>query len=69
MSFVDVKSIPEWMDDWCKIPLNHMFADDSHWLTTLIVSSESLQINGWYHFQENCQETNTIIHYYMDVHY
>jgi 8-oxo-dGTP pyrophosphatase MutT (NUDIX family) len=57
---------PKWFDDWKLIPLNNMFADDSLWLTTLLSSSDPMEINGWYHFQENCQETNTIRHYYMD---
>jgi 8-oxo-dGTP pyrophosphatase MutT (NUDIX family) len=58
---------PEWFEDWNLIPLHNMFADDSLWLTTLLSSSTPLTINGWYHFRENCQETNTILHYYMQV--
>jgi 8-oxo-dGTP pyrophosphatase MutT (NUDIX family) len=62
---------PEWFEDWNLIPLHNMFADDSLWLTTLLSSSSTttplLRINGWYHFRENCQETNTILHYYMQV--
>ena len=58
---------PKWFEDWYKIPLDNMFADDSHWLTALLASPKPLEINGWYHFRENCQETNTVLHYYMDV--
>ena len=58
---------PRWFEDWYKIPLDNMFADDSHWLTALLASPKPLEINGWYHFRENCQETNTVLHYYMDV--
>ena len=58
---------PEWFDDINEIPLHNMFADDSLWLTTLLSSSIPIHINGSYHFQENCQETNTVLHYFMDV--
>jgi hypothetical protein len=58
---------PTWYDDIYMIPLDNMFADDSLWLTTLLSSKEPLAINGSYHFQENCQETNTILHYCMEV--
>lgn len=58
---------PRWYDDIYLVPLDNMFADDSLWLTTLLSSKEPLEINGSYHFQENCQETNTILHYYMNV--
>lgn len=56
---------PEWFEDWYRIPLDNMFADDSHWLTALLSSDKPIEINGWYHFRENCQETNTILHYHM----
>mmetsp|Transcript_20747 Transcript_20747/g.23289 ORF Transcript_20747/g.23289 Transcript_20747/m.23289 type:complete len:529 (+) Transcript_20747:33-1619(+) len=58
---------PQWYDDVNLIPFDNMFADDSLWLTTLLSSPIPLTINGSYHFQENCQHTNTIMHYYMDV--
>jgi 8-oxo-dGTP pyrophosphatase MutT (NUDIX family) len=58
---------PRWYDDVSELPLDNMFADDSLWLTTLLSSEVPLEINGSYHFQENCQETNTILHYHMDV--
>ncbi|KAL3916688.1 MAG: hypothetical protein SGILL_005064 [Bacillariaceae sp.] len=58
---------PQWFDSIEDTPLDNMFADDSLWLTTLLSSDTPLFINGSYHFQENCQETNTILHYYMDV--
>ncbi|OEU12404.1 hypothetical protein FRACYDRAFT_191500, partial [Fragilariopsis cylindrus CCMP1102] len=58
---------PQWYDDINKIPLDNMFADDSLWLTALLSSPVPLKIYGSYHFKENCQQTNTILHYYMDV--
>ncbi len=58
---------PQWFDDWREIPLNNMFADDSHWLVTLLTADRPLEINGSFHFQKNCEKTNTILHYYMDV--
>jgi 8-oxo-dGTP pyrophosphatase MutT (NUDIX family) len=58
---------PQWFDELNGIPLDNMFADDSLWLTTLLSSAVPVQINGSYHFRENCQETNTILHYYMEV--
>mmetsp|Transcript_11446 Transcript_11446/g.32941 ORF Transcript_11446/g.32941 Transcript_11446/m.32941 type:complete len:244 (+) Transcript_11446:147-878(+) len=58
---------PKWFDDMSTIPFDNMFADDSLWLPMLLSSDTPLEINGWYHFQENCQETNTILHYHMDI--
>lgn len=73
---------PIWFDNFDLIPFDNMFADDSLWLTTLLSSLSSssqqepttttmiqctLEINGSYHFKANCEETNTISHYYMDV--
>ncbi|CAJ1968944.1 unnamed protein product [Cylindrotheca closterium] len=65
---------PQWFDDWSLLPLDQMFADDSLWMTTLLAYHENgpsdaaaVQINGWYHYEEKCEETNTIQHYYMDV--
>lgn len=58
---------PQWFDDWSEIPLDNMFADDSHWLVTLLSSDRPLEINGRFHFQKNCEKTNTIIHYCMTV--
>lgn len=72
---------PQWFNDYDDIPYDQMFADDSLWLPILLSSSsplplsssgskfahDKIQINGWYHFEENCQETNTILHYFMDV--
>jgi 8-oxo-dGTP pyrophosphatase MutT (NUDIX family) len=57
---------PEWMEDWHGIPLDNMFADDSLWLTTLLESplDEPVEINGSYHLR---QETNTVLHYCMEV--
>ncbi|KAL3944119.1 MAG: hypothetical protein SGBAC_001803 [Bacillariaceae sp.] len=65
---------PRWFDDWRLLPLDKMFADDSLWMTTLLSSNErgpldatAVQINGWYHYEPNCEETNTIQHYRMEV--
>ena len=63
---------PEWFVGFDMVPFDKMFADDSLWLTTLLSSlvtpgQSSIEINGSYHFMENCEETNTILHYYMDV--
>lgn len=59
---------PRWFDDWRDVPLDNMFADDSHWLVELLSSTDRpLGVDGWFHFQRNTQETNTILHYYMDV--
>ena len=58
---------PQWFQDWTTIPFHNMFADDSLWLTKLLSSSVPLTIHGWYHFLKGGQETNTILHYYMDV--
>jgi 8-oxo-dGTP diphosphatase len=59
---------PKWYDDWQEIPLDNMFADDSHWLVALLPSTDRpLEINGSFHFQRNSQETNTIMHYYMEM--
>ena len=58
---------PQWYDDINLLPLDNMFADDSLWLTALLSSPVPLKIYGSYHFKENCQQTNTILHYYMDV--
>jgi 8-oxo-dGTP diphosphatase len=58
---------PQWFGDINHIPFDKMFADDSLWLTTLLSSDVPLTINGSYHFRENCQETNTILHYHMDI--
>jgi 8-oxo-dGTP pyrophosphatase MutT (NUDIX family) len=60
---------PHWVDDWHDIPLGEMFADDSHWLVTILsrVGRQPPEINGRFHFVKNCQETNTILHYFLDV--
>ena len=55
---------PKWFDDMATIPFDEMFADMSLWLTALLSSSDPLRINGSYHFEEN---TNTILHYYLDI--
>lgn len=60
---------PEWVDDWLDIPLDQMFADDSHWLVPLLLSSTDrpLEIHGRFHYQRDCQKTNTVLHYYVDM--
>jgi 8-oxo-dGTP diphosphatase len=60
---------PVWFDDWSNIPLNNMFADDSIWLTNLLVDTEQQLHNfkGYFHFEKGGQETNTIFHYYVDL--
>ena len=67
---------PKWFESFDSVPLNNMFADDSLWLTALLTRAASietpvvgppLEINGSYHFAENCEETNTILHHYMQV--
>ena len=70
-SYSDIRACeemtPKWFDDWREIPLDNMFADDSHWLTQLLSSEMPLEINGRFHFQRDCQASNTILHYYMDI--
>jgi 8-oxo-dGTP pyrophosphatase MutT (NUDIX family) len=61
---------PIWLDDWTQIPLDHMFADDSIWLTHLLSTSASskttiMRLDGWFHFRAGGQETNTILHYHV----
>ncbi|KAL7558698.1 hypothetical protein ACA910_013415 [Epithemia clementina (nom. ined.)] len=70
---------PIWFDDWCNIPLHNMFADDSIWLTRLLMSSwssssssqiqepEPFRLNGWFHFQSGGAEVNTLLHYYVQL--
>ena len=67
---------PKWFESFDSVPLNNMFADDSLWLTALLTRAASietpvvgppLEINGSYHFAQNCEETNTILHHYMEV--
>lgn len=59
---------PQWFDDWHDTPLHKMFADDSHWLCTILANiGRKLEINGRFHFRKNCQETNTILHHFVDV--
>jgi 8-oxo-dGTP pyrophosphatase MutT (NUDIX family) len=67
---------PRWFEHFDDIPLDNMFADDSLWMTALLTRAAAtpivcagppLEINGSYYFAENCEETNTILHYHMDV--
>jgi 8-oxo-dGTP pyrophosphatase MutT (NUDIX family) len=58
---------PVWFDDYTHIPLANMFADDSIWMPYLLISThDPLHFNGWFHFQPGGQETNTLLHYYVD---
>jgi 8-oxo-dGTP pyrophosphatase MutT (NUDIX family) len=60
---------PIWFDDYFDIPLDNMFADDSIWLTYLLFTGprpRDNQLQAWFHFQQGGQETNTILHYYME---
>jgi 8-oxo-dGTP pyrophosphatase MutT (NUDIX family) len=58
---------PEWFDDWTQVPLHNMFADDSIWLPYLLLSSSMPKFSGWFHFTAGGQETNTILHYYIET--
>eukprot|EP00977_Amphora_coffeiformis_P011660 scaffold2804_cov181-Amphora_coffeaeformis.AAC.28 len=59
---------PHWFEDWHNIPLNNMFADDSVWLTHLLESKKDLVLDGYFHFHPGGQETNQIMHWYLDTH-
>ncbi len=59
---------PVWYNDLNTIPFDKMFADNSLWLIALLKSSIPLKINGSYHFKDNHHETNTILHYYLNIH-
>ena len=58
---------PMWIEDWYKIPLDNMFADDSVWLTHLLHTKEALLLDGYFHFCAGGQETNKIMHYYVET--
>jgi len=58
---------PIWFEDWTDIPLHTMFADDTVWLTNVLASSESLLLDAWFHFRAGGQNTNTILHYFLDL--
>jgi 8-oxo-dGTP diphosphatase len=58
---------PLWFEDWKDIPLDNMFADDSIWLTNLLSSVSPLIIDGCFHFRAGGQETNSILHYYLNL--
>jgi 8-oxo-dGTP pyrophosphatase MutT (NUDIX family) len=59
---------PIWVDDYSNLPLGNMFADDSIWLTHLLVCppKREAQLKAWFHFQEGGQGTNTILHYCVE---
>ena len=64
---------PIWWEDYTQIPLGHMFADDSIWLTYLLQqqswnrnpssSTTKRHLDGWFHFQSGGTATNTILHH------
>jgi len=73
---------PRWFDDWYDdMPLDNMFADDSIWLTRLLVNEDEYDVNdeargggakdlaidGWFHFEAGGQTVNTVQHYYVDI--
>ena len=59
---------PQWLEDWHDVPLDQMFADDSHWLITVLSRiDQQLEIDGRFHFRKNCEETNTILQYMLRV--
>eukprot|EP00533_Pseudo-nitzschia_delicatissima_P004283 CAMPEP_0116107986 /NCGR_PEP_ID=MMETSP0327-20121206/16526_1 /TAXON_ID=44447 /ORGANISM="Pseudo-nitzschia delicatissima, Strain B596" /LENGTH=244 /DNA_ID=CAMNT_0003600831 /DNA_START=147 /DNA_END=881 /DNA_ORIENTATION=- len=67
---------PKWFETFDSVPFDNMFADDSLWLTALLTQAVSietpvvgppLEIDGSYYYADNCEETNTILHYHMDV--
>jgi len=58
---------PIWFDKWHDIPLDNMFADDTVWLTTILEAKHDIKMDGWFHFQPGGQETNSILHYYLNV--
>ena len=57
---------PVWFDDWYQIPFQNMFSDDSVWLTHLLDTKEALLLDGYFHFDAGGQETNQILHYFVD---
>lgn len=62
---------PQWFEDWyLNLPLDNMFADDSLWLTELLLAvskGSRLRIDGWFHFLAGGQNVNSIRRYYMNV--
>ena len=70
--------IPEWFE-WSNVPLHKMFADDSVWLTHFLSSLDMgdskrkknqdspMQLNGWFHFGPGGDDSNQILHYFLDV--
>jgi 8-oxo-dGTP pyrophosphatase MutT (NUDIX family) len=63
---------PYWFDVQ-DIPLHNMFADDSVWLTRLLLmrpsyrAGDTLMLDGWFHFEPGGAEVNTIRHYHLDL--
>jgi len=67
MKFDDIQGCeeitPQWVNDWYKLPLNNMFADDSIWMPYLLKGGK---LNGWFLFAPGGEETNTILHYHIE---
>jgi 8-oxo-dGTP pyrophosphatase MutT (NUDIX family) len=69
---------PSWFETR-DIPLHNMFADDSVWLTQLLLSQvqrqqqeqasleSGLALDGWFHFAPGGAEVNTVLHYHLDL--
>lgn len=65
------------------IPLHNMFADDSVWLTQLLLEVQMMHqqqrqqgqaslapvvaLDGWFHFAPGGAEVNTVLHYHLDL--
>ena len=62
---------PQWFEDWFEhLPLDNMFADDSLWLTELLLAVSRgirLRIDGWFHFLAGGQSVNSMRRYYMNI--
>ena len=67
---------PKWFHNIYDIPLNQMFADDSLWLTMILkhynvgvsmTPPNKLMFDAWFHFHPGGQETNTIMHHFVQI--
>jgi hypothetical protein len=60
----------QWFDNWHDIPLDKMVAENSVWLPPLLNSSygaTNFNFDGWFRFESGGLDTNTILHYYLNV--
>lgn len=62
----DGEITPQWFDDWCKMPLNIMHADDSLWVPKVLGSPSAITLNGWFHFAPGGPTVNSIQHHYLE---